>query len=97
MFTLYNAPQSTCSQRVRFVLNAKRLPFAEVKLDLLAGDQLAPEYLKLNPLGCIPTFVGSNGFVLTETMAIAIYCELQSTSIPDIQDEPNYTISVIPV
>jgi len=22
-FTLYNAPQSTCSQRVRFVLNAK--------------------------------------------------------------------------
>jgi len=25
MFTLYNAPQSTCSQRVRFVLNAKRL------------------------------------------------------------------------
>ncbi len=40
MFTLYNAPQSTCSQRVRFVLNAKRLAFAEVKLDLLAGDQL---------------------------------------------------------
>ncbi|MEA2923027.1 MAG: hypothetical protein QOD25_149, partial [Alphaproteobacteria bacterium] len=23
--TLYNAPQSTCSQRVRFVLNAKGL------------------------------------------------------------------------
>ena len=40
MFTLYNAPQSTCSQRVRFVLNAKRIPFTEVKLDLLAGDQL---------------------------------------------------------
>ena len=44
-FTLYNAPQSTCSQRVRFVLNAKGLPFEEKKLDLLAGDQLAPEYL----------------------------------------------------
>ena len=39
-FKLYNAPQSTCSQRVRFVLNAKNLPFAEVKLDLLAGDPL---------------------------------------------------------
>jgi hypothetical protein len=26
-FTLYNAPQSTCSQRVRFVFNAKGLPF----------------------------------------------------------------------
>ncbi|MGZ3328130.1 MAG: glutathione S-transferase N-terminal domain-containing protein, partial [Xanthobacteraceae bacterium] len=44
-FILYNAPQSTCSQRVRFVLNAKRLPFEEKKLDLLAGDQLKPEYL----------------------------------------------------
>jgi len=45
VFTLYNAPQSTCSQRVRFVLNAKRLAFTEVKLDLLAGDQLKPDYL----------------------------------------------------
>ena len=38
-FTLYNAPQSTCSQRVRFLLNAKNIPFGEIKLDLLAGDQ----------------------------------------------------------
>ena len=48
-YKLYNAPQSTCSQRVRFVLNAKGLPFDEVKLDLLAGDQLKPDYLALNP------------------------------------------------
>jgi glutathione S-transferase len=47
-FRLYNAPQSTCSQRVRFVLNAKHLPFDEVRLNLLEGDQLKPEYLKLN-------------------------------------------------
>jgi hypothetical protein len=44
-FTLYNAPQSTCSQRVRFVLNAKNIPFGEIKLDLLGGDQLKPDYL----------------------------------------------------
>ena len=25
-FKLYNAPQSTCSQRVRFVFNSKGLP-----------------------------------------------------------------------
>jgi glutathione S-transferase len=50
-FTLYNAPQSTCSQRVRFVLNAKALPFAEIKLNLLEGDQLKPDYLKKNPNG----------------------------------------------
>ncbi|EHY56652.1 elongation factor EF-1 gamma subunit [Exophiala dermatitidis] len=36
------------------------------------------EYLKLNPLGRIPTFVGSNGFVLTESIAIAIYFTSQN-------------------
>jgi len=41
-FTLYNAPQSTCSQRVRFVLNAKELPFAEVKLNLLEATSSSP-------------------------------------------------------
>ena len=60
-FKLYNAPQSTCSQRVRFVLNAKGLPFDEVKLNLLEGDQLKPEYLKLNPNGKIPAIVDSEG------------------------------------
>ena len=32
------------------------------------------EYLKLNPLNRIPTFVGADGFRLTEVLAIAIYC-----------------------
>jgi elongation factor 1-gamma len=36
------------------------------------------EYLKLNPLNRIPTFVGSNGFVLTESIAIAIYFASQN-------------------
>jgi glutathione S-transferase len=58
-FTLYNAPQSTCSQRVRFVLNAKNIPFDEIKLDLLAGDQLKPDYLALNPSGVVPTLDSS--------------------------------------
>ena len=41
--TLYNAPQSTCSQRVRFVLNAKELLFEEKRLDLFAGEQVEPD------------------------------------------------------
>ncbi|KKA23268.1 Translation elongation factor eEF-1 subunit gamma [Rasamsonia emersonii CBS 393.64] len=36
------------------------------------------EYRKLNPLGKIPTFVGANGFVLTEAIAIAIYVTSQN-------------------
>ena len=32
-----------------------------------------PEYLKYNKLGKVPTFVGADGYVLSECMAIAIY------------------------
>src|SRR5271170_271026 len=69
-FTLYNAPQSTCSQRVRFVLNAKQLPFAEIKLDLLAGDQLKPEYLALNPNGVVPTLDHDGAIVIDSSVII---------------------------
>jgi glutathione S-transferase len=68
--TLYNAPQSTCSQRVRFVLNAKGLPFAEHKLDLLAGDQLKPEYLALNPNGVVPTLKHDDNVVIDSAVII---------------------------
>src|SRR3954468_7877221 len=73
-FTLYNAPQSTCSQRVRFVLNAKGLPFAEHKLDLLAGDQLKPEYLALNPNGVVPT-LDHDGEIVIDSSVIIEYLD----------------------
>ena len=73
-FTLYNAPQSTCSQRVRFVLNAKGLPFAEHKLDLLAGDQLKPEYLALNPNGVVPT-LDHDGKIVIDSAVIIEYLD----------------------
>jgi len=67
-FRLYNAPQSTCSQRVRFVFNAKKLPFDEVKLNLLEGDQLKPEYLKLNPNGVVPTLEHDGAIIIDSTV-----------------------------
>ncbi len=73
-FTLYNAPQSTCSQRVRFVLNAKALPFSEVKLNLLEGDQLKPDYLKLNPNGVVPT-LDHDGAIIIDSTVITEYLD----------------------
>ena len=69
-FTLYNAPQSTCSQRVRFVLNAKGISFEEHKLDLFAGDQLKPEYLKINPNGVVPALLHCGRPVLDSSVII---------------------------
>ena len=73
-FILYNAPQSTCSQRVRFVLNAKALTFEEKKLDLLAGDQLKPDYLDLNPNGVVPT-LDHDGTIVVNSSVIIEYLD----------------------
>lgn len=36
-------------------------------------SELPEDYLKINPLGKIPSFVGADGYELTEAIAIAIY------------------------
>lgn len=71
---LYNAPQSTCSQRVRFTLHEKGLAFSEVKLDLFAGDQLRPEYLQINPNGVVPSLV-HDGTAVIDSAVIMEYLD----------------------
>ncbi|MGB3337968.1 MAG: glutathione S-transferase N-terminal domain-containing protein [Devosia sp.] len=73
-YALYNAPQSTCSQRVRYVLHAKGQEFEEHKLDLFSGDQLKPDYLRINPNGLVPTLV-HNGNPIIETSVIMEYLD----------------------
>ena len=73
-FKLYNAPQSTCSQRVRFVLNTKQLPYDDVRLNLQAGDQLKPDYLKLNPNGVVPT-LDHDGQIVIDSTVITEYLD----------------------
>lgn len=62
--SLHNAPQSTCSQRVRYTLHAKGLTFEEKKLDLFSGDQLKREYLALNPNGVVPTLLDGKAVII---------------------------------
>src|SRR5271170_2284248 len=87
-FTLYNAPQSTCSQRVRFVLNAKQLRFAEIKLDLLAGDQLKPEYLALNPNGVVPTLDHDGAVVIDSSVIIEYLDEIAPEPVKLTPEDP---------
>lgn len=79
-FTLYNAPQSTCSQRVRFALHAKGQEFTEHKLDLFAGDQLKPDYLAINPNGVVPALVHGD----TPVVDSAVILEYLEDILPDV-------------
>ena len=75
-FILYNAPQSTCSQKVRICLWEKGLTFSEEKLDLFKGDQLTAEYKKLNPNGVVPTLVHDDEVIIDSSVIIEYLDEL---------------------
>lgn len=74
MLELYHAPISTCSQKVRLVLAEKGLEWQSHELDLLRGDQHAPDYRKLNPNAVVPTLV-DGGQVLVESTLINEYLD----------------------
>ena len=47
----------------------------KVSLDLLKGDQFAPDYQKLNPEGVVPTLIDGDGPPLVQSLAILEYLE----------------------
>jgi glutathione S-transferase len=74
MLELYHNDTSTCAQKVRLTLAEKGLAWENRHLDLRAGDQQKPEYLKLNPRGVVPTIV-DNGKVVRESTVIMEYLD----------------------
>jgi glutathione S-transferase len=85
---LFNAPQSTCSQRVRFVLQAKGLAFEERKLDLFAGDQLKPEYLAINPNGVVPSLLHDGRAIIDSSVIMEYLDEVFPLAERLVPDDP---------
>ncbi|MGD9942267.1 MAG: glutathione S-transferase family protein [Burkholderiaceae bacterium] len=68
MLRLYHAPLSPCAQKVRLVLQEKRLEFDGRLLNLAEKENYRPEYLKLNPKGLVPTLVDGDSVVVESTV-----------------------------
>ncbi|KAL9587735.1 MAG: hypothetical protein Q9212_000026 [Teloschistes hypoglaucus] len=66
-------PRSTA---IRAVAKANKLDLDLV--DTNPANGVSQDYLKINHLGKIPSFVGADGYTLTESMAIAIYITSQN-------------------
>lgn len=78
MITLYGGPTPN-ARKVAIALEELGLPWRLVLVDILAGDQLTPEFLALNPNNKTPVIVdddvpeGEPPFVLWETGAILLW------------------------
>ncbi len=64
------------------MLNVKRIPYKKIDV---SSDELTTTYLTINPFGYVPS-LAVDGFVFSESMAIAEYLEAQFPGIPLLSD-----------
>lgn len=75
MLELYHADRSTCSQKVRICLAELGLSFESRQINLMAGEQLAPAYLAINPNGVVPALVHDGAVIIESTVICEYLCE----------------------
>ncbi len=71
---LYDYWRSSASYRVRIALNLCAVEFESVSVDLVKGDQSAPDHLARNPQGFVPV-LEIDGLRLTQSLAIIEYLQ----------------------
>lgn len=79
MLEIYTHPMSPCAQKVRILLAEKNLDWKKHHVNLQEKENLKPEYLKLNPLGVVPTLV-EHGQAIIES---SIICEYLDDAYPE--------------
>lgn len=71
---LYHHGSSACSAKVRFALAEKGLSWRGHYIDILKGEQFAPEFLARNPKAVVPVLV-HDGAVIVESTVICEYLD----------------------
>ena len=67
---LHGYYRSSAAYRVRIALNLKGISVEHVPHHLRKAEHLAPDYVKLNPQGVLPTLETDDGHALTQSLAI---------------------------
>jgi glutathione S-transferase len=70
--TVYQMSGSGPCRAVLMTADHLKIDVKKVELDLMKGEQLEPDFVKMNPQHCVPT-IDDNGFILWESRAIQTY------------------------
>jgi glutathione S-transferase len=74
---LYDGGRAPSPRRVRIFLAEKGIDVPKVAVDLAQQEQKSESFRALNPLQRVPVLVLDDGTVISETMAICRYFEVQ--------------------
>lgn len=72
---LFDTQMAPNPRRVRIFLHEKGIDIPTQQIDIMGGENLQEEYLKINPRGLLPSLQFEDGTVLDESSAICRYFE----------------------
>jgi len=72
---IHDWPYAPNPRKVRVYLAEKGIDVEFVPVDIPAGEQRRPAFLKMNPMGTVPVLELDDGTYLTESLAIIEYFE----------------------
>lgn len=79
MLELYHHGSSVCAAKVRLALAEKSLDWVSHYVDILRGEQFAPQFLRLSPKAVVPVLIDDGAVILEST----VICEYAEEAYPD--------------
>jgi maleylacetoacetate isomerase len=74
-YKLYHYWRSSCSWRVRWALELKKINYTKEAVNILQGEHNKPAFLAVNPSGQVPSLAIDDGIQLGESVAIMEWLE----------------------
>jgi glutathione S-transferase len=79
---LYDSKMAPNPRRLRIFLAEKGISLPTEQVDIMAKQHKTPEYTAINPLQRMPALVLDDGTIITESIAICRYFEVQQPDPP---------------
>lgn len=89
-YTLYSYFRSSCTARIRIVLNVKGIGYEQVAVNLLKDEHLSEEHRARNPSASVPLLVcgSEDNFLIGQSLAALEYIEEVHPDIPTLPSDP---------